>query len=127
MKLASLILLCAVVTSSCGGGNDDESGSPTALSLVPNSITLTGPAPGVCGAGTVGLVVVSGGVAPYRVINTVPAYISVDKTEVAHRNESFTVTFLGGCIDPGNVVVIDSLDHQVVLTVTNQEGEAATP
>ena len=119
-------LLLAVGLAACGGSGDDEAGSNTQFSIVPDNMTLTGP-PGACGVGGDTLVLVSGGVAPYRIVNLVPAYVTVNKTEVANRDETFMVSFLGGCLDPGQVVVIDSLNRQVVLTLTNKEGEAATP
>jgi hypothetical protein len=109
--------------ASCGGGGADEAGSPTTFSIIPNSIKVTGPV-GFCAAGTVGSVFVYGGAAPYRIDNTVPAYVTIDKGEVAHPGESFSVTFLGGCLDPGNVVVKDRLGKVVTLTLTNEVGKA---
>jgi len=80
----------------------------------------TGTAAGTCLAGGTSLIFVYGGTAPYRVDNTVPDYVSIDKTEVSDRGGSFTITVVGGCLSPGNINVVDKLDHVVTLTVNNK-------
>ena len=115
-----VVLAGAAMLNACGGGGDD-SGSPTAFSVVPADITVTGGV-GTCGAGTVGQVFIYGGQPPYRIDNTVPAYVSINKTQVDHKGESFSVTFLGSCVDPGSIVIVDALDHQVTLTVHSVKG-----
>jgi len=116
--LAPMVLL-----ASCGGGGDEEAGSPTAFSVSPSTVTFTAPtgtAAGVCLAGGTSLIFVYGGTAPYRIDNTVPDYVSIDKTEVSDRGGSFTITVVGGCLSPGNINVVDKLDHVVTLTVNNK-------
>jgi len=136
MKRSTVRFLLSVASvaalASCGGGGD-ESGSPTAFSIVPDTFTIEGdpPAPG-SPAGTKGTcavggpaveVFVYGGTAPFRIDNTLPAYVSINKQTVQHKGESFSLTFLGGCFDAGKIAVVDSLDNQVVLTLTNKPGE----
>jgi hypothetical protein len=121
LKRIAVLLAASALMVSCGVGGDDEAGSPTKFSLVPSSITVTGGV-GACAANASGSVFVYGGVAPYRLSNTVPAYVSLDRAEVSHRGESFTVTFLGGCLNPGTIAVTDSLDNLVTLTLVNQKG-----
>lgn len=121
LKKFAVLVSSLTLLASCGGGGADEAGSPTKFSIIPNSIKVTGGV-GVCAAGTVGSVFVYGGAAPYRLDNTVPAYITLDKAEVAHPGESFSVTFLGGCLNPGNVIVKDRLGNVVTLTLINEKG-----
>jgi hypothetical protein len=126
-----LSAIAAVLTSCGGSGTTDESGSPTAFRIVPDTVGVTGAPPpvgapsgtkGTCAVGGTTEVFVFGGTAPYRIDNTVPLYVRLNKTTLQAKGESFTVTFLGGCLDPGQVVVVDHLDRQVVLTLTNKEG-----
>jgi len=119
-RIAVLAAAAGLLTS-CGVGGDDEAGSPTKFSVVPSSIKVTGPT-GACAAGANGTVFVYGGAAPYRLSNTVPDYVTLDRTEVSHPAESFTVTFTGGCLDPGTIAVEDSLGNLVTLTLTNAKG-----
>src|SRR5215467_3216567 len=101
MKRAAVLLSVAMsaVLASCGG-SDDQSGSPTAFSVVPNDISVEGAPPTVTGAtgscasgATTTEVFVYGGVAPYRLDNTVPNYVSLNKTTVDDKGGSFLVTF----------------------------------
>ena len=127
LSLGTSVLLAALLAAGCGGGNDDEAGEQfTPFGITPDDITFTGP-PGFCGVGGNVQVLVSGGSAPYQIKNLFPDYVAIDKTSVAHRGETFTVNFLGGCLDPGLVVVIDAVGREVTLTLTNEEGEATTP
>jgi len=112
----------AAVLVSCGGGSD-ESGSPTAFSVVPDTVAFTAPSgttTGKCVGGGTAQVFVYGGVAPFRVDNTAPGYLAVDRTTVDNKGGSFNVTALGGCIATGQIVVVDKLDNQVKVTVSNQ-------
>jgi hypothetical protein len=126
----SLVLTAftAALLSACGGGGD-ESGSPTSFSVVPAAITLKAPTdgepePGSCGStlgGEGSRVFVYGGVPPYRLDNTSPEVVILDRSRVEHKGDYFVVHFSGtGCINPGHVVVVDSLDNQVTLTLTTE-------
>lgn len=136
---ATLTLLTLVAAlASCGGGGDEEAGSPTAFGVQPVEKTQTAVAPtpaNQCAPGYVGDVVVSGGAAPYRLINPSPDRVllhrsSIDFTEVnsvGDRNGTFSVTFGASCFDPTLVVVVDKLDNQVFLTLRNKPSAAAPP
>ena len=128
MKLTSFCTAAAVLASvalvaACGGGGDAEAGSITNFSIVPNSISVTGPI-GACSSTAQVEVFVYGGAAPYRIDNTIPLYVHIknDQTEVSQRGGSFTVEFRGGCLSPGLIVVVDKLDKQVTLTLNNVKG-----
>jgi len=120
-------VLGAGLLAACGGGGDDEAGSPTSLTVQPAEVTFKVPTDtdGVCFGGGTQDVFVYGGAAPYRVDNTLPAYVNVDKTTVDSRGGHFTVTVRGGCFDTGTIVVVDRLDNQVVFKVTNAASAAS--
>jgi len=128
----SLVALMTVSLASCGGGGDADAGSATTFSVQPNDYTLSSQA---CSPAYMGDVVVVGGTAPYRLINTFPDVILLHKSvsdftpvsSVEDRNGTFSVTFTGGCFDPGLVLVIDKLDHQVSLKLHNKAAAATTP
>lgn len=113
----------SAVLAACGGGGDNDAGSITVFSVVPNSVTATGPT-GACAVGSSVEVFVYGGAAPYRIDNTVPLYVHIrnDQTQVGQRGGSFTIEFLGGCLSPGQIVIVDKLDKQVTLTLNNVKG-----
>ena len=124
--IASTVMLGSL--ASCGGGGDAEAGSVTAFSVVPSTLTVTaaiGTPSGVCQGGFAGEVFVYGGAAPYRLDNTAPDVIALDRSEVSDRGGSFKVAFRGPCASPVVVVVVDKLDHQVTLTLNNKPAAAA--
>ena len=131
LAVAAMAALTAVLAS-CGGGGDDEAGSPTAFGVQPKDYSLTTPR---CVGGYMGEVAIVGGTAPYRMINTFPDLVLMHRSmtdltpvsTVQDRNGTFSVTFTGGCFDPGTVIVIDKLDHQVSLTLHNKLAAATTP
>lgn len=127
LNRVALSVIAALALASCGGSNDDEAGSTTTLSIVPTDWTAAGDGT-VCPAGRVQTVYIYGGVAPYRIDNTKPAALAVDKTSVDSRGGSFTVTTVNNyCIDPASVVVVDKLERIVTLTVHVTLGAATTP
>ena len=66
-----------------------------------------------------------GGAAPYRLDNTAPDAMVLDRTSVSDRGGSFKVNFTGVCIAPALIVIVDKLDKQVVITLNNKPGTAA--
>ncbi len=130
------VVALAVLLAGCGGGGDAEAGSPTAFGIQPDDKTITAlapPAPGAPAAGEcresyAGDVVIVGGAAPYRLINTAPERVLLHRSAsdftpvstVEERNGTFSVTFGSSCFDPVLVIVADKLDHQVVLTLHNK-------
>jgi hypothetical protein len=114
--------LVSLALASCGGSSDDEAGSPTAFATIPTEVTFAGaataPATG-CAGGTAEIAVV-GGVAPYSVKTTFPDVISFNTTTVGSRGGTFRITVASGiCLNPGNVIVTDKLDHVVTVKVTS--------
>jgi hypothetical protein len=131
MPAKRLAVYAAIVSScvglaSCGGGGDSEAGSITPFKIVPDAITLTaavGSPAGVCAsdlAGAGSRVFVYGGAAPYRLDNTNPDALQLDRSVVNKPGEFFVVWAKGGCVDPAIVVIVDALDRQVSLRYINE-------
>jgi hypothetical protein len=117
--LALLAMTTALLTTACGGGNDDDAGSPVPFQVQPASVGLTDGTANCTAGGPVGTVYIFGGAAPYRIRNSSPDWITVDKTTVGDRGGSFTITANGyGCLSPGQVFVTDNLNNLVTVTVT---------
>jgi len=130
MKLTSsaatlaLVLSSALLLNGCGGGGDDEAGSPTAFSVSPTTLTVNVPTGSTgCYVGYVGTIFVYGGSAPYRLDNTAPDAVQLDRATVDERGGSFNVSFINGiCIAPATINIVDKLDHVVTLTLNNKIG-----
>ena len=120
------LLALAASLASCGGGGDDEAGSRTVLSVQPTTTTVTSRSTTACYSGYVGEFFVYGGAAPYRLDNTAPDAMTLDRTTVSDRGGSFKISFTGICIAPALIVIVDNLDKQVVITLNNKVG-TATP
>lgn len=124
LKAAGIGVLAAGVLAACGGGGDDAAGSPTSFLVQPSTTAFSPAASSVpantCAAGGQQDVYVYGGTAPYRIDNTSPVYLAVDKTSVDSRGGHFTVTVVSAaCFTAATIVVVDKLDHQVLFTVDN--------
>ena len=116
--LTSLVLL-----GGCGGGDDDLAGGLTALSVQPAEIAVTVAAGSTtCATGYVGKVFIFGGAPPYRLKNSFDSLVALDKALVNNEGGDFTVTFLGGCMDPGTVIVEDSLRRTTSVKLINKIG-----
>jgi hypothetical protein len=119
-----LMVASAAALASCGGsGTTDESGSLTEFSVIPSEVTFTAPtgtAAGVCLGGGTAQIFVYGGTAPYRIDNTAPGYLALDKATVQSKGGSFTITTQGPCVDPGQVNVVDHLDRVISVKVSNK-------
>jgi hypothetical protein len=132
VRRTACLLAIVPLLVSCGGG-ENESGAPAGLSITPSTLTLNvGPNPNdpeLCGDPTQiyfgAEVFVYGGAGPYRLDNTAPgSLILTDRnqnpiTRVGSTGGSFQVWAAGGgCLDPGQVVVVDSTNRLVTLNVT---------
>ena len=126
MKSLSSISAAALIATGwlltgCGGGGD-EAGSPTAFSVSPDTstVTWTSVAGLACGPTLVGTFFVYGGTAPYRLDNSNPGEVTLSSPTVGQRGGSFTASFVGGCVDPAIVTIVDSLNHVITLKLINK-------
>ena len=126
LKALVAAIACTTLLASCGGGDDDDAGSVhTPFGVTPDSIDMKGENETSCYAGNAGDVLVSGGAAPYRIVNLLPGVVDVSPTTVGDRNQTFTITYLDArsCFEGGEIVVIDALDRQVSVTLSSAVGD----
>ena len=124
LTITALLALTTAALNGCGGGGDDEAGSPTVFSVSPSTLTANVASGSTsCYAGYVGTIFVYGGAAPYRLDNTAPDAVQLDRSTVDSRGGSFNVSFINGiCIAPATINVVDKLDNVVTLTLNNKIG-----
>jgi len=113
---------------SCGGGDDAEAGSPEELHTAPTDYKREGSSASGCSILENAVYVkVSGGAAPYRIFSSFPNDIVPTPTVVNKPNESFTVSLRNGrCVDPATITVVDALNKETTLTISNVPAAAAS-
>lgn len=115
--LAAFVLQVA----GCGGGGD-VAGDVETFSLSPKEISIGCP-PDLNPT----YVTIIGGTPPFRIINSWPDAMVVDKTEVTGKDPVFTVTATGrSCVNPGSITVLDYHSRTVVFEVKMPAAAAAT-
>lgn len=112
--------LVATALAACGGGGN-ESGPPDAVEASPTSITVKGSAT-ACTSGEAGRVSVYGGSPPYKLKNSAPAAMTIDKSTVQNSGDDFTVTFNGTCMDNMPVTIEDSMGRLLAVPMSNKLG-----
>lgn len=128
-KLAktSVVLSVAVMLNACGGGGD-VAGDRTEFSVSPDEFTwkVAADSSGGCtranGAQTV--VTIVGGVPPFRIQNSLPTHVRVDRTEATGKDPVFKVTSLGGCVDPATILVLDYQSRTTTFEFTVEVEDA---
>ncbi|MGM9426829.1 hypothetical protein [Hydrogenophaga sp. MI9] len=116
--------LCVVILAgflaSCGGGGD-VAGDVSTFSLSPKEISIGCP-PDLNPT----YITIIGGQPPYRIINSWPDAMIVDKTEATGKDPVFKVTATGtSCVNPGTITVLDYHSKMVGLEVKMETKEAA--
>ncbi|WP_141287348.1 hypothetical protein [Ideonella azotifigens] len=113
--------MVSLALSACGGGGN-ESGPPDAIQASPAAVAVTGPA-GACATGLGPTVYLYGGTPPYKLKNSVPMALALDKSTVGLSGQGFTVTFTNGvCLDGMPVSVEDDMGRIIEVMFTNQMG-----
>jgi hypothetical protein len=114
-SLASL-MLCTWL-SACGGGGN-ESGPPDSI-LVSTADVKVGTS-GNCVVGTGPEVHVFGGTPPYRLSNSVPQGMSLNKSVVQNSGDSFVITFINGvCMTTMPITIEDQMGRITKVLVSN--------
>ena len=111
-------LLSAALLAGCGGGGN-ELGPGEEIFASPNAVTVS--AAGSCMVGLGPTVHVYGGLPPYRLKNSVPQGMVLDRNTVNHSGEAFTITFIDGvCMSDMPITIEDGMGRLTVVSVTNQ-------
>lgn len=93
---------------SCGGGGD-IAGDSTEFSVSPEEYKFTGPSCSSASQFQAIVVTIVGGQGPFRIINSSPEALSVDKTEASGKDPQFRVSYKNTnlCTDPATITVLD--------------------
>lgn len=112
---------CVAALAGCGGGGN-ESGPPDSLYAAPANITVTGPQ-GACAVGAGPTVFVYGGQPPYKLDNSMPEGMQLDKQTVTDSGQGFTITFINNmCMESIPVTIEDDVGRVFSVPVTNTKG-----
>jgi hypothetical protein len=118
----SAVLALSFSMLACGGGGDVAGDteefftSPSEFKWTVSSCSNSG--------GNQTIFTIVGGTPPYRIHNSLPRYLSVDRVEVSGKDPKFKVTTLGGCLDPGTITVLDYHSRSTVVEITVEVEEA---
>lgn len=102
--------------SACGGGGN-ESGPPESIYLSATAVTVG--ATGICMSGLGPEIHVYGGTPPYKLANSVPQGMTLNKSVVQNSGDSFTITFKGVCMDTMPITVEDQMGLLAHVDVSN--------
>lgn len=122
-------LVSLATLSACGGGGDIAA-SPSTFSVFPSAASFASLVPGdaYCehGGGASTVVNIVGGTPPYRIINTAPDYMIVDKSVAEGKNPQFTVVARNACSSKSQVLILDYHSNSTTFSLTVTAGPAAT-
>lgn len=119
-KFAFLAVMSSVLVA-CGGGGDNA-GDLTEFSTDIDEWTVKSSVPGCSTGGAERWVTIIGGQAPFRIRNSSPSYLQVDRTEVTGKDPRFKMTTLGGCAE-FTVTVLDYHSRVTAIEVKLEEGD----
>lgn len=124
IRLAATTLLGVALLAACGGGDDDLSGGQTAFTIVPEEVTITGPAPDVCPGGATGIrVQIIGGSPPYQIFTNWPTLVIPSTTVVPDQAGFFNVDLGPGCFESLSVTIRDAQNRLAIFSATAEEGQ----
>lgn len=123
MKLIKLfsVVAASTVLVACGGGGDNA-GNLTEFSTNVDEWTVKSAAPGCSTGGAEKWVTIIGGQAPFRIRNSSPDNLQVDRTEVTGKDPMFKMTTLGGCAE-FSVTVLDYHSQVASIDIKLEEGD----
>jgi hypothetical protein len=104
--------------SGCGGGGN-ESGPPDSLHAAPAAFKVG--QVGVCYSGEGPTVFVYGGQPPYKLSNSAPLGMTLEKSRLTHSGEGFIVFFTGECMESMPITIEDDVGRLSEVLVTNSD------
>lgn len=115
MSLLAAAAAALSLLAGCGGGGN-ESGPTEALEAAPSAVTVG--ASGQCEAGPGPTVHVWGGQPPYKLTNSMPAGMVLDKSRLTYSGEGFTITFINGiCMENMPISIEDDMGRLLQVPV----------
>ncbi|MFZ5549833.1 MAG: hypothetical protein ACOZJX_14165 [Pseudomonadota bacterium] len=113
--LATATMALALLAGCGGGGN--ESGPPDVLEAQPSAVSVG--MTGECAPGPGPTVTVWGGQPPYKLTNSLPAAMTLDKSRLTYSGEGFTITFINGiCMTNMPVSIEDDMGRLLHVLVS---------
>lgn len=130
MKKSFLVtsLMLLGVLSACGGGGENA-GDASEFSVSPNEWKVTyvdneSCTPSVSSPPTK-VVTIIGGQAPFRIHNSSPAQMFVDRTEASGKDPVFVITLRGGCMEDNVITVLDYHSRVATIAVTAENEDSS--
>jgi len=99
----------------------------TILTVVPDTVTITGPFKGQCSSGFPTDYFIFGGTPPYRVSSTFPNAVTLVNSIVTTNGGSFRAITNGTCVDPLVFSIVDATGRQTTTELHNVEGTEERP
>lgn len=118
MQMVGIVAAVFALTS-CGGGGD-VAGDSSEFALSPTENTLKLSAGSRCSDAADAppvVVTIIGGQPPYRIVNSSPEALVIDKTEATGKDPQFKISYYENaivCVNPGTITVLDY--HSKVAT-----------
>jgi len=97
------------------------------LSIVTDSVTITGAFKGVCSNGFPIDYFIYGGTPPYRVSSTFPSAVTLVNSVVNTNGGSFRAITNGTCVSPLVFSIVDATGRQTTATLNNNPGTEEPP
>jgi hypothetical protein len=92
------------------------------LSVLPTTVALTGPDATHCSDGVPVTYYVFGGTPPYRVVASLPTFVSLTGSPIAANGGFFTATTNGNCFTQETFIITDATGRTVTATLSNGLG-----
>lgn len=104
------------VLAGCGGGGN-ESGPAETLEAMPNAVSVG--VTGDCSEGMGPTVTVWGGQPPYKLTNSMPTGMTLDKSRLTYSGEGFTIRFINGvCMTNMPISIEDDMGRLLHVLVS---------
>jgi hypothetical protein len=101
-------------------------GAPSAPTVIPQKITVTGPSLGVCPVGSATVdVYIFGGVPPYTISNTQPSSVIVERNTVSASGGFFRIRTVPNLCFTSTIIVSDAVGQRSLVEVEAIEGTTA--
>ncbi|MBS0326517.1 MAG: hypothetical protein JSS46_08230 [Proteobacteria bacterium] len=98
------------------------------LTVIPSTVTFTGPDSANCTAGAQASFYIFGGTPPYTVVASFPQAVTIRGAPVLSSGGGFTITTTGICVNPMTLVITDATGRTATSpTVINQTNTSVQP